>query len=98
TTVTMTPSRRAALLATAQRMNLVIIEDDYDSEANFAENPQPALRAMVGDTGTHVIYIGSFSKSLAPGLRLGYLVGPADFIKEARALRGMMIRHPPPLI
>jgi GntR family transcriptional regulator/MocR family aminotransferase len=42
-----------------------------------------------------VIYVGSFSKSVFPGLRLGYLVADPRFIAEARALRGMMLRHPP---
>jgi GntR family transcriptional regulator/MocR family aminotransferase len=42
-----------------------------------------------------VIYAGSFSKSVFPGLRLGYLVGPPGFIAEARALRGLMLKHPP---
>jgi len=53
--------------------------------------------AMFGwiDRHNRVLYIGSFSKSLFPGLRLGYLVGPPDLIREARALRALMLRHPP---
>ena len=47
------------------------------------------------DKDNNVIYVGSFSKAFAPGLRLGYMVAPESFIKEARALRRLMIRHIP---
>jgi len=55
--------------------------------------PAPSLKSL--DQDGRVIYVGSFSKSLFPGLRLGYLVGPAAFIREARALRASVFRHPP---
>lgn len=93
TTVTMPMSRRRELLAKAERDNFIVVEDDYEFEMSFLRPPRPALRSI--DRGGRVIYVGSFSKSLFPGLRLGYLVGPSEFIKEARALRGTVLRHPP---
>ncbi|MFC6671029.1 PLP-dependent aminotransferase family protein [Marinobacterium aestuariivivens] len=93
TTATMPIERRYELLRRANEQDFVIIEDDYESETNFKSNPIPALKSL--DKSGRVIYIGSLSKTLAPGLRLGYLVGDAAFIREARALRRLMVRHPP---
>lgn len=93
TTVTMPMERRVALLEKASRFGFVVIEDDYEAEANFVSSPTSALKAM--DKEHAVIYVGSFSKSLAPGLRIGYLVGAPEFIREARLLRRLMLRHPP---
>ena len=93
TTVTMTLERRQALLAEATRSDIVIVEDDYESETNYVGEPTPALKSL--DSGSKVIYVGSLSKTLAPGLRVGYLVAPRGLVHEARALRRLMIRHPP---
>ena len=60
---------------------------------NFIEKPSPALKSL--DKTGHVIYVGSLSKSLFPGLRLGYLVGSHSLISEARKLRHLILRHPP---
>ncbi len=93
TTATMPLARRHKLLARAQELDALIVEDDYEFELSFLSAPSPALKSL--DRDGRVIYVGSFSKSLFPGLRLGYLVGSEPFIREARALRASILRHPP---
>jgi GntR family transcriptional regulator/MocR family aminotransferase len=92
-TVTMPLARRLELLARAVRDDFVIVEDDHESELNFSGQPTPALKSL--DSGARVIYIGSLSKTLAHGLRLGYVVAPAELIGELRALRRLVMRHVP---
>ena len=92
TTVTMPLARRKALLQEARNGDMVIIEDDYEGEFNYASRPLPALKSL--DTDGRVLYLGSMSKTLSPGLRLGYLVGSAEIIKQLRALRRLLLRHP----
>ncbi|HEY9623479.1 MAG TPA: PLP-dependent aminotransferase family protein [Crinalium sp.] len=77
--------RRLELLAWAQKTGAVILEDDYDSEYRYGgrsatqdNRPIPALQGL--DTGSSVIYIGTFSKVLFPALRLGYLVVPPNLV------------------
>ena len=93
TTATMPMTRRHDLLERAADMDALIVEDDYEFEMSFLKSPSPALKSL--DADGRVIYVGSFSKSLFPGLRLGYLVGSEQFIREARALRASVLRHPP---
>jgi GntR family transcriptional regulator / MocR family aminotransferase len=93
TTATMPMARRRALLERASALDALIVEDDYEFEMSFLKSPSPSLKSL--DQDGRVIYVGSFSKSLFPGLRLGYLVGSEPFIREARALRASVLRHPP---
>ncbi|MDA0240020.1 MAG: PLP-dependent aminotransferase family protein [Proteobacteria bacterium] len=92
TNVTLPMERREALLQRADQSDFLIIEDDYESEVNFVNQPLPAVKSM--DVGERVLYVSSLSKNLFPGLRIGYMVAPPDFISEARALRRQMYRHP----
>ena len=93
TTTTMSLKRRHDLLALAKKYDFIIIEDDYEFEMNFIEKPSPALKSL--DKTGHVIYVGSLSKSLFPGLRLGYLVASRRLVEQARSLRHLILRHPP---
>ena len=72
--------RRLALLAWSRRTDAYVIEDDYDSE--FDAHPLPALQSL--DRDERVIYVGTFSKSLAPGLRLAYVVVPPHLSEAFR--------------
>lgn len=93
TGVTMSAERRRRLLEQADRDDFVIVEDDYEAEMSFLAAPGPALKSY--DRSDRVLYVGSFSKVMFPGLRLGYLVGPRQVIAEARELAAMILRHPP---
>lgn len=93
TTVTMPASRREKLLAHCDAHDIVVIEDDHESELNFDNQPTAALKSL--DANGRVVYVGSLSKTLAHGLRIGYVVAQARLIEELRALRRLMVRHPP---
>ncbi len=93
TTVTMPTERRRALLESAEKNDFLIVEDDYELETNYMGKPLPALKSL--DQDGRVIYVGSFSKTLFPGLRLGFVVAPQELVAEMRALRRLMVRHPP---
>lgn len=93
TNVTLSMERRRRLLDLAAASGTVLIEDDYDSEFRYEGSPSPALKAL--DSTGDVLYLGTFSKFLSPGLRLGFLVGPAELITELRRVRRYQVRHPP---
>ncbi len=92
TTATMPINRRYQLLDMAGAKDIVIIEDDYESEIEFLAQPTPALKSL--DKNDRVIYVGSMSKTLAPGLRIGYVVASEVVISELRALQRLILRHP----
>lgn len=83
--ITLSPSRRSALLQLAEAHDALIIEDDYDSEFYYDRHPLPALKA--GALGGRVIYMGTFSKLLFNGLRLGYIVAHPEIIRRLVDIR-----------
>ncbi|NBD10420.1 MocR-like pyridoxine biosynthesis transcription factor PdxR [Corallococcus silvisoli] len=91
TTVTLSAERRQRLLAWARASNVALIEDDYDHEFHF-EGP-PVLPLASEDRDGLVLYVGTLSKVLAPGLRLGFLSAPAPFIARASAVRAAVDRQ-----
>lgn len=93
TGVELSRERRRELLKLAREQDCVLVEDDYDAEINMQDHPVPALKA--DDRDNRVVYVGSLSKSIAPGLRIGFIVADEALIAEARALRRLMYRHPP---
>lgn len=96
TMVTMSQKRREELLEAAVAKDFLIIEDDYEAEMNYVAKSSPSMRSM-DETG-RVIYVGSLSKTISPGIRLGFIVAHRDIIREARIARGVMMRHPPTIV
>jgi GntR family transcriptional regulator/MocR family aminotransferase len=88
TTVTLSASRRAHLLRLINKYNLPVIEDDYDYDFQYESNP--ILPLASSNHHGNVIYVGSFTKVLAPSFRVGYMVAPLNFIGEAAKLKSLI--------
>jgi GntR family transcriptional regulator/MocR family aminotransferase len=91
TTVTMAPGRRSALLDLARRERLAVIEDDYDHELHY--EGRPVLPLASADAHGSVVYVGTLSKVLAPGLRIGYVVAPAPVVERLARERFVVDRQ-----
>lgn len=91
--ITMTLPRRMALLEKAEQKSMWIIEDDYDSEFRYSGRPIASLQGL--DKNGRVLYVGTFSKTIFPGLRLGCLVVPRDLVDIFTAVRAISDGHSP---
>lgn len=91
--ITMTLKRRLSLLEWAKQNDAWIIEDDYDSEFRYSGRPLPALQGL--DRDGRVLYVGTFSKTVFPGLRLGCIVLPPDLVDIFAAARALNDLHAP---
>ncbi|HXY19544.1 MAG TPA: PLP-dependent aminotransferase family protein [Gemmatimonadales bacterium] len=93
TGITMSAARRLELLRRAAGGGVWIVEDDYDSEFRYASRPLPCLQGL--DDAGRVIYVGTFSKTVFPGLRLGYLIVPEELVDAFGEARALCDRQPP---
>lgn len=90
TTVTLSPERRIKLLQLAEQHDFMILEDDYDYDFHYNSSPVLPLASL--NHGGRVVYVGSFSKTIAPGLRLGFLVGTEALIEQLSQIRRFIDR------
>jgi GntR family transcriptional regulator / MocR family aminotransferase len=89
--MTLSPGRRAAIVRWANKHDAWVIEDDYDGEFRFDRQPRSALQGLDPD---RVIYMGTASKSLAPGLRLGWIVLPPTLVNQFSSERAWRLPTP----
>jgi GntR family transcriptional regulator / MocR family aminotransferase len=91
TGVILTLERRLKLLAWAKRRNAIVIEDDYDGEFRYKKQPMESLHGL--DPDGRVIYIGTFSRTIFPALRIGYMIVPKSLISVFRTAKWLCDRH-----
>ncbi len=91
--ICMSLARRLKLLQVAHERSLWIVEDDYDAEFRYTSAPQPSLQSL--DDHRRVIYVGSFSKILVPGIRIGYVVLPPQLVDRFAQLKLVLDDHGP---
>lgn len=96
TTVTLSAERRLKLLQLAETFRFAIVEDDYDYDFHYAGSPLLPLASA--DRGGFAIYIGSFTKTVAPFIRTGYIVAPAALIAEIALVRRIIDRQGDPVL
>ena len=96
TTVTLSAIRRMKLLQLAEKYGYIIIEDDYDYEFHYESSPILPLASV--DQNGMVIYIGSFSKTLSPAIRVGYVVAPKNLIDELSKCRQIIDAQGDPIM
>ena len=91
TTVTLSAERRMRLLELAHQYRFAIIEDDYDYDFHYSSGP--ILPLASADYYGSIVYIGSFGKTIAPGIRIGFMVAPPNLIDQATRLRRLIDRQ-----
>jgi GntR family transcriptional regulator/MocR family aminotransferase len=96
TTVTLSAPRRIRLLALAEQYGFIILEDDYDYDYHYLSSP--ILPLASSDTKGMVVYIGTLSKTISPGMRTGYIIAPANLILELARLRQIVDMQGDPVL